>query len=530
MNESLSKTVVPVIGAIAGVVLGAMGYALFLAEGDNASPEERKPAYWVAPMDPNYRRDKPGKSPMGMDLVPFYEEANEKDSPGTIRISPDIVNNLGVRTDLAHRMPLKTQINTVGYVQYDEDQLVHIHPRVEGWIEKLYVKSVGEQVTKGMPLYKIYSPVLVNAQDELLLALEQKRRVLIQSTENRMTALKIPRSLIERLKKTRKVEQTVTIYAPQSGVVDNLKIREGFFVQPGTTLMSIGNLDEVWVKAEIFERQSAIVKAGDKVTMTLDFLPTRKWEGEVDYVYPVLDETTRTVQVRMRFPNLDRALKPNMFAQVTIHGNDTKPTLLIPNEALIRTGSTNRVVLALGEGKFKTVAVTVGRLDDQRVEILEGLEAGDEVVVSAQFLLDSESSITSDFKRMSHGKEMERSVLAEGKVDSVMAGHRMLKVTHKPIEDWDWPEMTMDFDVAEGIDLEKVKEGMTIHFEITQSNKGQYQVTSIDLPGASSTEGSLDHEGMDHSQNQGMKKTDQDSTDQKEMDHSQHQGMKEDDS
>lgn len=509
-----------IVSVILGVILGATGYG-YLFSGDSLlqdkgeSSEEQKPLYWVAPMDPNYRRDEPGKSPMGMELKPVYAQKDEEDSPGTIRISPDIINNIGVRTDIAHAMPLKTSIQTVGYVQYDEDQLVHIHPRVEGWIEKLYVKSSGDQVTKGMPLYDIYSPVLVNAQDELLLALAQNKTSLIRSTVNRMRALKIPNSLIDRIKKTKKVEQTVTIFAPQDGVVDNLTIREGFFVQPGTTLMSIGALKQVWVKAEVFERQASLVKKGDAVTMTLDFLPSRTWEGEIDYVYPVLDAKTRTVPVRMRFANENLELKPNMFAQITIHGNDTKPTLLIPREALIRTGSSDRVVMALGEGKFKSIAVSVGRLDRNRAEILEGIKAGDKVVVSAQFMLDSESSITSDFKRMSHGKDVERSVWAQGTIESLMVDHRMLKVTHQPIEAWDWPQMTMDFDVAKDVDLEKAKKGMSIHFQITQTNTGHYQVTSIHIPDQAQKK---TNEEMDHSQHK-MKETEE------EVDDSQHKGM-----
>jgi Cu(I)/Ag(I) efflux system membrane fusion protein len=195
----------------------------------------------------------------------------------------------------------------------------------------------------------------------------------------------------------------VTFYAPQSGVVENLTIREGFFVKPGTTIMSIGNLTQVWVEAAVFERQAALVKAQQPVTMTLDYLPGKQWQGTVDYVYPTLDPTTRTVKVRLRFRNDQRVLKPNMFAQVSIHVDGGADVLMVPRDAVIRTGKQDRVVLALGTGRFKSVAVLVGRLDEQFTEILDGLEVGEAVVTSAQFLLDSESSKTSDFKRMHHG-------------------------------------------------------------------------------------------------------------------------------
>ena len=373
--------------------------------GGGQRGQEKRPLYWVAPMDPNYRRDEPGKSPMGMDLVPVYAEGgvSNVDSPGAISISPDVINNLGVRTAIAERRVMHTEITTVGYVQYDEDQLIHVHPRVEGWVEKLYVKAAGDPVAKGQPLYTLYSPQLVNAQEELVLAVNRGNTRLITAAENRLKALQIDNAMIDELRRTRAVKQSLTFYAPQSGVVDNLNIREGFFIKPGTTLMSVGTLDAVWVEAEVFERQAAMVKVGLPVTMTLDYLPGQRWQGEVDYVYPTLDPETRTARVRLRFNNPDALLKPNMFAQVAIHANAEDDALVIPKEAVIRSGDQDRVVLALGEGRFKSVAVELGRLDAEHAEIRSGIKAGERVVTSAQFLLDSESSKTSDFKRMEHG-------------------------------------------------------------------------------------------------------------------------------
>lgn len=399
-------------GLVIGLAIGfAVSFSFFLQPTNKTTTVlkkvEKQPLYWVAPMDANYQRDKPGKSPMGMDLVPVYADSSEgiDEGVGTIRISADVINNLGVRTVKAGYKKLHNQIDTVGYVTYDEDKLVHIHPRVDGWIEKLYVKTVGSMVTKGQPLYDIYSPQLVNAQEELLLALERNNRRLIKAAENRLVALQLPKKAITALKKHRKVQQNITFYAPQNGVVENLKIREGFFVKPGATLMSIGDLSEVWVEAEVFERQAAQVHVGTKVTMRLDYLPGKVFEGQVDFIYPALDAKTRTVQVRLRFANQSGEFKPNMFAQVAIHTSDAAPALLIPKEALIRTGNQDRVVLALGGGHFKSIAVTVGRFDSESVEIISGLTEGEEVVSSAQFLLDSESSKTSDFKRMNNSSQ-----------------------------------------------------------------------------------------------------------------------------
>lgn len=497
---SKSGTVIAsiVIGAVIGAAATWFGYPELqkhipggaggngMAQNGGAAVEEKKPLYWVAPMDPNYRRDKPGQSPMGMDLIPVYEEdeGGSDSGSGTIKISPDVINNLGVRTATAERKTLHSTIQTVGYVKYDQDQLVHIHPRVEGWIEKLYVKTSGDPVKKGQPLYAIYSPALVNAQEELLLALDRKSERLIQASENRLDSLRVPNSVIRELKKNRKVRQTITFYAPQTGVVDNLNIRQGFFVKPGVTLMSIGAIDQVWVEAEVFERQASQVAQGLPVTMNLDYLPGKDWRGVVDYVYPTLNPKTRTVRVRLRFDNENELLKPDMFAQVVIHAESSKETLLVPKEAVIRSGSSNRVVLALGDGKFKSINVKVGRFDELSAEILSGLSAGEKVVTSAQFLIDSESSKTSDFKRMNHGEEsVPGSVWVGATINSLMKDQRMVNASHKEIKAWDWPEMTMDFKVAESVDIALLSAGLELNVEISKIQENQYEITSIHIPG-----------------------------------------------
>ncbi|OUS13144.1 efflux transporter periplasmic adaptor subunit [Gammaproteobacteria bacterium 53_120_T64] len=359
--------------------------------------------YWQAPMDADFRRKAPGLSPMGMPLVPVYAADSSASSGGAglVTISAAVENNLGVRTKLVVLQPLAIAINTVGYVGFDEDRLIHIHPRVEGWLEQLYVKSEGEAVAAGQPLYALYSPKLVAAQEEFILALQRGKPRLIRSAEARLLTLHVAQAQINTLKLTRKPTKTIVVHSPQAGVIANLGVREGMFVKPGTALMSVGALDEVWVTAEVFERQAGLLAVGNAVTMSLDYLPGRQWQGQVDYIYPILDNQTRTLRVRLRFANMDALLKPNMFAQVVIQSAASGPSLQVPRESLIRTGKQTRVVLALGGGRYKSVAVTLGRISFSEAEILEGLEEGDRVVSSAQFLLDSESSIDSDFRRMS---------------------------------------------------------------------------------------------------------------------------------
>ncbi len=324
-NSMKTKTKYIVIGGFSGVFF-MFTFNFFF---DDSSPEksvntksaEKVPLYWVAPMDANYRRDKAGLSPMGMDLVAVYPDdgsGGPDEGVGSIRISSAVENNLGVRTAKATYKTLQNQIDTVGYVTYNQDLLVHIHPRVDGWIEKLYVKSVGDAVKKDQPLYDLYSPELVNAQEEYLLAVDRNNKRLISAAQNRLVALQLPQSRIDALRKSKKVQQFITFYAPQNGVIESLMVREGFFVKPETMLLSIVDLSSVWVKAEVFESQSSQVKMGDKVIMKLDYLPSKQWNGVVEHIHPMLNAKTRTEILRLRFDNTSGDLKPNMFAQVNI--------------------------------------------------------------------------------------------------------------------------------------------------------------------------------------------------------------------
>jgi Cu(I)/Ag(I) efflux system membrane fusion protein len=393
-------TVVIVAGAIlAGIFIGRSWSPQDHAGMGEAGPVEREILYWVAPMDPDYRRDEPGKSPMGMDLVPVY--ADEVDAtPGTVRIDPTVVNNLGVRTSTVESGPLPRRIETVGYIGYDEDTLQHVHTRVEGWIETLATKATGDPVKKGQLLFELYSPTLVNAQREYLAALASNNSMLRSASKDRLVALGVTQSEISRLEKERTPMQRVRVYAESDGVIAHLGVREGIFVTPATEVMSVARLDRVWVLAEIFERQAAWVESGQQAVVELDYLPGKRWQGTVDYVYPELDAVTRTLKLRIRFDNEGEVLRPNMFARVLLLGSDTEPVVHIPREALIRGGNVDRVVLALGEGRFRSQVVETGIESGDRIAIRRGLAKGDVIVTSGQFLIDSESDIDSAWLRM----------------------------------------------------------------------------------------------------------------------------------
>ncbi|MBE9568511.1 MAG: efflux RND transporter periplasmic adaptor subunit [Proteobacteria bacterium] len=400
---------VNILTAVSAILL--LANTLYFSIPAAEAEEEKEILYWVAPMDANYRRDKPGKSPMGMDLIPFYAGAEGDGS--TVMISPTIVQNLGVRTAKAELTRLWRGIDTVGYVDYDESKVSHIHLRTEGWIEQLAVQSEGERVKKGDFLFDVYSPKLVNAQEELVTAISTGNKGLIRATKERLAALGISSSQIKKLQKTKKVKQRISIYAPQDGVVSDLPVREGMFVKPSQKVMTLGDLSSVWLLAEVFERQSQWVEVGQAAEVRLSYIPGKLWQGEVEYIYPSLDPKTRTLKVRLRFDNPGERLKPNMYTNVKIYGGAKENTIVIPLEGLIRTGREERVIVSLGEGKFEARNVSAGIESGDYVEILTGIEEGDDIVTSGQFLIDSEASMRASLNRMSDTDENDMSEMTQ---------------------------------------------------------------------------------------------------------------------
>ena len=439
----MSKRFIPVVTLLAGVIAGGAGVQYLLPQMHGISIAEAKisdsgtvasekaadePLYWVAPMDPNYRRDKPGKSPMGMDLVPVFanesDDGNKDDAPGTVKISPAVENNLGVRTAGVVFDNLVSRIHTVGAISPDEESQWQLNSRVSGWIEKLYVKAAGEPVKKDQPLFRLYSPELVKAQDELIGALRLSNgQAMVAAAKRRLKAMGMSEAQIAQVAKQRQSMQEVTFYARQEGYLSQLNIREGAFISPATALLEVVSLESVWLMAELFESQAGLVNVGDKARITLDAYPDQEWQGEVDFIYPELNGESRTLVVRLKIPNPGQTLRPNMFARVEMQSAAEAPTLLIPREALIRSGTLNRVVVALGDGRFRSVRVDAGRENGTQVEILDGLLPGQKVVTSAQFLLDSESSLTADLSRLAFSQQTDHSGMNHQGMDHSAMGH-----------------------------------------------------------------------------------------------------------
>lgn len=356
---------------------------------------------YVCPMHPDVITDDPNATcPIcGMDLVPL-ETGGEA---GIVKLTPTVMNSLGVRTSKAKRRTLYRRIDSVGYVNVDENHLRTISLRTEGWVERLAVKTMGERVTKGQLLMEIYSPKLVNAQEEYVQSLQHNNDLLKTASRERLIALGVSEEQISLLEETKSVEPLVKVFAPQSGIVSELNVREGMFVRPSQNILNLVDLASVWLMVDVFERQSDWVETGQRAEATLPFMPGKSWEGKVEYVYPSLDASTRSLKVRLRFDNFEEELKPNMYADVTIYAKPKRKVLTIPREALIRTGNEKRVVVALGEGKFVPMPISTGMETDDRVEVLSGLSEGDEVVTSSQFLIDSESSLKAALARMAGG-------------------------------------------------------------------------------------------------------------------------------
>ncbi|MCW8872015.1 MAG: efflux RND transporter periplasmic adaptor subunit [Xanthomonadales bacterium] len=477
--------IVLLLAAFAGGMV--LGPRLAGTVSDSSDPQagaatERKVLYWVAPMDPNFKRDKPGKSPMGMELVPVYETG---DGDGdAVTISHAVVNNLGVRSEPARVRPLWRRIEATGYVGFDETRISHINTRVQGWIVSLPVSSEGERVSKGDLLFEFYSPELVNAQKEYLQAVQRGDARLLSGGEEKLRSLGMIPSDIRALAQRGSASENIKFVSPQDGIVTSLSVREGMYIQPNTTIMSLADLSSVWLQAEVFESQAEWVAVGQAAEARLDYLPGAEFSGQVDYVYPVLDPKTRTLRVRLRFDNPDERLKPNMYARVSIYGKLKSNALTIPREALIRAPGRDRVVIALGEGRFHVHEVMTGLESGEYVEILAGITEGDDIVTSAQFLIDSEASIAGSVKRLEsvdHLPEQRalEAVFATGRVDEIDVQHRRIRISHGPIDTLAWPSMTMIFDVLPGVELDSVKVGQNVRFALLQQKAGAYVIEHI---------------------------------------------------
>ena len=348
----------------------------------------------------------PRKDSMGMDMVPVYED--EARDASTISIDPVTVQNMGIRIGLVTTGPLRRTIRTVGVIDFDETALADVTTKFKGWIEKLYVDATGRQVHSNEPLFEIYSPELVSAQTEYLLALNQAAGTpgaesLKVTAQTKLKFFDISDEQIAELEKTRQAKKTLRVTAPRDGIVVEKMVVEGQMVDAGMKLYRLADLAIVWVQSQVYEQDLEFVKLGQESVVSLSYLPDRKFRGRVTYVYPTVDEKTRTARVRMEFHNPGYFLKPGMFATVELQAELEPSALLVPDAAVLRSGQKNTVFVALDGGRFEPRMVVLGsRSENDLYQVLSGLQQGERVVTSGQFMLDSESQLREAIQKMLH--------------------------------------------------------------------------------------------------------------------------------
>jgi Cu(I)/Ag(I) efflux system membrane fusion protein len=386
------------------------------AQGASAAADKRKPQYWYDPMHASEHFDKPGKSPfMDMQLVPKYADPGPTDiggtppaggaPPGSIAVDSRVVENLGVRVAKVEQGSFTRVVDTVGLVGVDEHRIEAIQVREPGWVERLDVRAVGDAVRRGQLLAGVYSPDLLATQQELMIARNSKDPTLIEAARQRLALFGLSGAQIARIEKSDQVERRVDYYAPFDGYVMDLGVRQGDAVQPGTTLFKLADLTSVWITAEVPETQSAWLKPGDLAEIEVPARPGERFAGHVDYLYPELTQATRTLKVRVVVKNPSKHLQPGMFAAAHFHGAAQQQVLTVPSEAVIKTGTRSVIIVADDVTHFRPVLVRVGAEQGGRSEILEGLNLGQSIVASGQFLIDSEANLRGAFDNLAGSNE-----------------------------------------------------------------------------------------------------------------------------
>ena len=463
-----------ILALAAGVAGGIYLERLYLNPSEMAGSDGPEILYWVAPMDANFRQPGPGKSPMGMDLVPVFAGEEPSGDPSEVTLSAAEINAIGVRTAIAQTAEISQRIETVGFVGYDENLTSHVHTRVEGWIEALNVRAVGDPIRKGDILFEMFSPQIGSASSDLVRAVEDGDPRILKAARNGLRSLGMSGDQITRIEAEGVLARNIEVLAPQDGVVISLEAADGMFLQPGVRAVSLTDLSAVWLIVDVFERDIARMTDDMRAVARFEHLHGRTFEGVVDYVYPELDAETRTLPVRLRFDNSEGLLRPNMFGNVSLIPNETRLALTVPTEAIIRTGSAERVILKTGEGTFTPRLITTGLRDNfgggGRTEVVQGLAPGEEVVASAQFLIDSESALSAGLMRMAPTDEAP--ARGTGELIALDIENRIATIKHEALEAPDWPAMTSHFPLRADISLGRLEPGLRIAFRAARGADG----------------------------------------------------------
>jgi Cu(I)/Ag(I) efflux system membrane fusion protein len=478
------------------------------APAEGAAKKERKLLYYRNPMGLPDTSPTPKKDPMGMDYIAVYagedDGSSEPATPNQVRISTEKVQKLGVRTEAAQLRSLDRIVRAAGRVEPDERRVFAISPKFEGYVERLHVNVTGQPVTKGQALFEVYSPELVSAQREYAIAaqgvdslkdaegnVQAGMKQLAESSLLRLKNWDIPASQIRALTKSGLTKRTLTFLSPVSGVVTEKKALQGMRFMPGEELYQVSDLSSVWVVADVFEQDIGLVKTGATATVRINAYPDKSFEGKVSYVYPTLNADTRTVPVRVELANPDMLLKPAMFAQVELSVSAKGNVVTVPVSAVIDSGTRQIALVQKGEGRFEPREVKLGARSDAYIEILEGVNDGEQVVVSANFLIDAESNLKAAMSGFGHAEQMEKTEQpqpvakggghhAEGTVEEFDASAGTVTLSHGPVASLNWPAMTMEFKTANESLQTALKPGATVAVEFVERAQGEWVITHVE--------------------------------------------------
>jgi Cu(I)/Ag(I) efflux system membrane fusion protein len=462
---------------------------------------ERKVLYYRNPMGLPDTSPVPKKDTMGMDYVPVFE--GDAESGNQLSISIDKVQKLGVKSEAAVLRELNKTLRVTGRIEIDERRTYTIAPKFEGWVERLYVNTTGQSVTRGQPLFDVYSPDLVSTQREYALAIQGLASLQQADDEAKQSMQQLATASATRLKNwdiavaqsgvsvSNEARPRVTFRAPASGIVLEKKAVQGMRFMPGEMLYQIADLSTVWVIAEVAEQDIGRVQLGSRAQVTADAYPDRTFDGKVAFIYPTLNSATRTVQVRMEIANPKGLLKPAMFASTQIEAGKASKVLSVPTSAVIDSGTRQVVLVRLAEGRFEPRAVTLGSRSDNYVEVLTGITEGEQVVTSANFLLDSESNLKAALSGMSERaaqsaapaspeQQKQKSVghQAQGTLESINKDGTV-SITHEPIKSLGWPGMTMNFALTNPSLVAGLKPGNKITFELVERKPDEWVITKL---------------------------------------------------
>ena len=489
---SLSRAQLAAIAVTLVLVAGAGGYWLAGSRSNEneaaAAADGRKVLYWHDPMVPNVRFDKPGKSPfMDMQLVPVYADEATVDSG--VKIASNVSQNLGIRVGKVEKVAFNRALTAVGSVAFDENLLAVVPARVEGYATRLFVRAPLEAVRRGQPLADIQAPAWLEGQQEYLALLDgqsEAARALRDAARQRLRVLGVPEATIRRIESERKAFPTTTIASPIDGVISELGIREGAAFMPGTPLFRVNGLSTVWVNARIPEANVSQLAPGSKVSATATAWPGESFDGKVIALLPEIDAQTRTLTARIELSNSRRRLAPGMFVSLDFAASGNEPQLAVPSEALIATGERTVVIVVNKDGSYGVVNVKTGGESGGKTAIIDGLTEGQPIVLSGQFLIDSEASLKSTVSRLGGGSaEMQKDEAmtpsmavhtASGSITAIETDS--ITLSHGPVASLNWPAMVMAFGKPDGGVPAELKVGDHVAFTFKQVETG-YQIETI---------------------------------------------------